>query len=103
MKKALSFLAQFLLFLAAFAGGILIGVFDPLHLKWFVTHPTPTSTRYFVPDGILLMLFLYVLILLIHVARKSVRTSGLLTSVALVLAAVCGSLAKFGFVNTDSF
>ncbi len=103
MKKVLSFFAQFLLFLAAFAGGILIGVFDPLHLKWFVTHPTPTSTRYFVPDGILLMLLLYLLILLIHTSRKAVRTSGLLTSVAFALAAICGLLAKFGFVNTDSF
>ncbi len=103
MKKALSFIAQFVLFLAAFAAGIIIGVFDPLHLRWFVTHPTPTSTRYFVPDGILLALLLYLLILLIHRSRKSLRTAGLRTSAALVLALLTGFLARFGFVNTDLF
>ena len=49
MKTALSFIAQTVLFFLVFLAGTL---WDPFHLKWFVTHPTLTSTRYFVPDGL---------------------------------------------------
>ena len=103
MRKALSFLAQFLLFLAAFAVGILIGVFDPLHLRWFVSHPTPHSTRYFVPDGLIVTVLLYLIILLIEVSRRTLKSSAARTSLALALALLCGLLAKFGFVNTETF
>jgi hypothetical protein len=99
MKKALSFLVQFLLFFAAFAAGIVIGVFDPLHLKWFITHPTPGVTRYFVPDGLILTLLLYILILIIEAARKTVRTSGVRTTIALALALIAGFILKFGFAG----
>jgi hypothetical protein len=99
MKKIFSFLFQFLLFFAAFAVGIIVAVFDPLHMKWFVTHPTPSSTRYFSPDGILLMLFLYVIILLIQAARGTIRTSSPRTTLALALAMLLGFFLKFGFAG----
>jgi hypothetical protein len=99
MKKIFSFLLQFLLFFATFAVGIIIAVFDPLHLKWFVTHPTPASTRYFSPDGLLLTLFLYVIILLIQAARNTIRTSSPLTTLALALALVLGFFLRFGFAG----
>jgi hypothetical protein len=97
MKKALSFLCQFFLFFATFAAGIVIGVFDPLQLKWFVTHPTPTTTRSFTPDGLILMLLLYLLILGIEAGRKMLRTSGPRTTLALALATIAGFILSFGF------
>ena len=99
MKTTLAFIAQLLLFFAAFAAGIVIGVFDPLHLKWFVTHPTPGATRYFVPDGLILTVLLYLLILIIEAARKSLRTSGVRTTLALALALIAGFILKFGFAG----
>jgi hypothetical protein len=99
MKKALSLLVQFLLFFAAFAAGIVIGVFDPLHLKWFVTHPTLDTTRYFVPDGLILTLLLYILILVIEAARKTIRSACIPTTLALILALLVGFYFRFGFAG----
>jgi cytochrome c biogenesis factor len=99
MKKAISFIVQFLVFFATFAAGIVAGVFSPFHLQWFVTHPAPGSTRYFDPTGLILMLLLYVLILVIEVARKRLQTSGVLTTIAMVLAMIVGFLLKFGFAG----
>jgi len=99
MKKALFFILQFILFFATFAAGIILGVFNPMHLKWFVTHPTPVTTHYFDPTGLLLMLLLYILILLIEAARKTLRSSGARTTAAFALALVLGLILKFGFVS----
>ena len=99
MKTAISILLQFLLFLAVFAAGIVIGVFDPLHLQWFVTHPTPASTRYFTPDGLLLTLLLYLLTLALEAVRRTLRRSGPRTTIALLLALLAGFSLKFGFAG----
>ena len=100
MKKALSAIAQFILFLLVFLAGSLA---NPMHLKWAVTHPTLTTTRYFVPDGLILMIVLYVVILLIEVLRKRLLTSGLWTTGAFVLALILGFLAKFGSATHDIY
>ena len=99
MKTAFAILLQFLLFLAVFAAGIVVGVFDPLQLKWFVTHPTLTTTRYFAPDGLILTLLLYFVILAIQAARKTIRRASLHTTIALVLALVVGFYFHFGFAG----
>jgi len=99
MKKALSFLAQFVLFLATFAAGMIVALFDPLRLRWFITHPTPTTTRYFTPDGLILMMLLYALILLIEAWRGKLRMSAPRTTIAFVLAMTLGFLLKFGFAS----
>ena len=100
MKKiSLAFL-QFVLFLLIFLAGSFL---RPIHLTWSVTHPTPTSTRYFVPDGLLLMLALYITILVIEVITKRIRTAGLWTTAAFLLALVVGLMAKFGSVTQDMF
>ena len=99
MKTAIAILLQFFLFLAVFAAGIVIGVFDPLQLKWFITHPTLTTTRYFAPDGLILTLLLYLLILAIKAARKTIRRSGLHTTIALILALLVGFYFRFGFAG----
>jgi hypothetical protein len=100
MKKALLTFCKCVLFLLVFLAGSLA---HPFHLKWMVTHPTPTSTSFFVPDGLLLMLGLYVLILAIEAARKRLIASGPWTTLALVLALILGFLARFGFATHDLF
>jgi len=100
MKKALSLVAQTVLFYVVFAVGFLL---DPFKLKWFVSHPTPTSTRYFVPDGLIILVILYVAILGIEAARKRLLSSGAITSIAFVVALILGLMSKFGFATHDLF
>ncbi len=100
MKKAISILVQFVLFFAVFLGGTLL---DPFHLKWFITHPSDTSMRYFVPDGLILMTMLYALFLLIEAMMKKLRNLGAWTSAAFALALVLGLLSKFGLATHDLY
>ena len=100
MKKALLTFGKFVLFLLVFFAGSLL---NPFHLRWMVTHPSPISTRFFVPDGLLLMLGLYVLILVIEAMRKRLLSSGPWTTAALILALVLGYLAKFGLATHDLY
>lgn len=76
---------------------------ETLKLKWFTTHPTPESTRYFVPDGLILMTLLYLIILAIEAAMKRIRTVGLWTSLAFVVALLLGLWSKIGFATHDRF
>jgi hypothetical protein len=103
MKKALALIAQFVLFVAAFAATPILAILDPWRLKWFVSHPTLTSTRYFSPEGLLVMVALYLLILAIEAATKYLRTAGTITSVAFVVALLCGLLFKFGWATNVLF
>lgn len=100
MRKVFSILAQFLLLFLVFLGGTLL---DPFHMRWFLTHPSPASTRYFVPDGLILMVLLYILILLIEVLMKRLRVLGTWTSLAFTLALVLGLLSKFGMATHDLY
>ena len=100
MKKALLVTLQFFLFLGVFLAGSFL---HPFHLQWSVTHPTATSTHYFVPDGLLIMLVLYAVILLIEYFTKRLRTGGIMTTMALVLATVVGFMAQFGSVTHDLY
>lgn len=105
MKTALAVLGQLVLFAVFtalfFAGGIL-GLFhlDPFGAPhWFVSHPTVTSTRYFVPSGLFLMTLLWLLALAIEASTKKLRTAGLWTSIAFVIALAAGLLLKFGWAT----
>ena len=100
MRTVFSIAAQTILFLLVF----LLGTFlDPFHLKWFVHHPSPLTTRFFVPDGLLLALALYLVILGFQAARKRLETSGRRTSIAFTLAIILGLLSRFGFATQDRF
>ena len=104
MKTALFILGQFLLFaifVALFFCGSFLGLFhlDPLQLKWFVSHPGPFSVRYFIPTGLILMTLFYLIVLAIEAATKRLRTAGVWTSVAFVIALILGIAAKFGWVQ----
>jgi putative effector of murein hydrolase LrgA (UPF0299 family) len=99
MKKAILLILQFFLFLGVF----LVGSFlHPFGFRWSETHITPTTTRYFVPDGLLIMLALYAVILIIQILTKRLRAS-ILTTAALLLALAAGLVAKFGSVTHDLY
>ncbi len=95
-------LLLFALFVVLFFGGGILGLFhlDPFGSPhWFVSHPAPDSSRYFVPTGLLLMTLLYLIVLGIEAGVKKLRTAGLWTTVAVVVALVFGLIAKFGWVQ----
>lgn len=93
MKRVLSVVLQFILFLLVFAAGSFLPGANIL--------PTLSvgagAGRVFVYDGVLLMLVFYVLILLIAVVRKRIQLAWPNSTVALVLALILGLAMKFGF------
>ncbi|HWZ00550.1 MAG TPA: hypothetical protein VNX17_05705 [Edaphobacter sp.] len=99
MKKAVLTILQFFLFLIIFGIGSL---FPPFHFE-HVLIATPGVTRIFVADGLLLMFALYVLIILVEVMRKRLRTAAPWTTLAVILATVLGLMMKFGFLTRSAF
>jgi len=99
MKKAVLTILQFFLFLIIFGIGSL---FPPFHFE-HVLIATPGVTRIFVADGLLLMFALYVLIILVEIMRKRLRTAAPWTTLAVILATVLGLMMKFGFLTRSAF
>jgi hypothetical protein len=99
MKKVTLTILQFLLFFIVFGAGSL---FPPFHFE-HVLIVTPGFTRIFVADGLLLMFAFYVLIVLVEIMRKRLRTAAPWTTLAVVLAAVFGLMMKFGFKTLSAF
>jgi hypothetical protein len=99
MKNIIATVLQFFLFLFVFGA---FSLFPPLHMQ-HVLHTTPTGTRMFIADGLVLALALYIVILLIEAAMKRLNTSAPWTSLAFVLAVVFGFLMKFGFLTKSTF
>jgi hypothetical protein len=94
MKSAFFAVLQFVLFLLLFAAG---SFFPPFHIER-VLSVTPDGTRIFIWDGLLLMSALFVLTLVIEMARKRTR-AGMWTAAAFLLAAAAGLAAKLGFLT----
>jgi hypothetical protein len=99
MKNVILTTFQFVLFLIVFGAG---SFFPPFHFE-HVLIVTPGFTRIFIADGLLLMVALYVLIVLVEVMRKRLRTAGPPTTLAVILAAVLGLMMKFGFLTRSAF
>ena len=93
MKRVLSVVFQFILYLVVFGIGSLLPAFSTLPTWSIATGPG----RVFVYDGLLLMLLVYVVILLIAAARKRIPITFPNATLALVLALILGLLMKFGF------
>ncbi len=93
MKRVLSIVLQFLLYLVVFFVGSLLPAFNVMPQLSF----SIGAGRVFVYDGVLLMLALYVLLLLIATARKRIHPAWLNSTVALMLAFILGLAMKFGF------
>jgi hypothetical protein len=99
MKKIVVTILQLILFLFIFFVG---SVLPPFHFE-HVLIATPGTTRIFIADGILLMFALYVLIVLVQILRKRLRTSAPWTTLAVILAAILGLMMKFGFLTRSAF
>jgi hypothetical protein len=99
MKKVILTILQFFLFLIVFGVGSL---FPPFHFE-HVLIAIPGLTRIFVADGLLLMFALYVLIVLVELMRKRLRTAAPWTTLAVILAAFLGLMMKFGFLTRSAF
>ncbi len=99
MKKFLVAIFQFVLFLLVFFVG---SILPPFHFEHIIL-ATPGSTRIFVEDGLLLTIALYVLIVIVQVLRKRLRTATPWTTLALILAVVFGLMMKFGFLTRSAF
>jgi hypothetical protein len=96
MKRVLSVVLQFILYVVVFAVGSLLPGANVLP-----TLSLPAGTgRVFVYDGLLLMLVVYVLILLIAAARKRISIAWPNATIALVFALIVGLAMKFGFKST---
>lgn len=93
MKYVLAFLQFALFLLLFFVGSVILPPFGILPEKVIAMG----DHRVFVYDGLVLALLVYLLLLGVEAARKMVRTSGVRTTVAFVVAVVLGLLMKFGF------
>jgi len=96
MKRAVSILSQFLLFLFVDAAGSIF--YHPFHIQTALSGSALVQ-RSFVWDGVILMLLVYLLMLLIAALRKRLRFSAPASTVALALAGLAGYLEKFGFIT----
>jgi uncharacterized BrkB/YihY/UPF0761 family membrane protein len=97
MKRAIAIILETISFLFVFLAGSLLVAVPAAHLPtWDVSL---SGSRYFVLDGIIFMLILYVLFLLLGAARRRLRSAVLTSTVAAVLALVLGLAMKFGFAT----
>jgi hypothetical protein len=99
MKNSIFTVLQLILFLIVFFIG---SIFPPFHFE-HVLIATPGTTRIFIADGLLLALSLYVLILIVEILRKRLRTAAPWTTLAFILAVVFGLMMKFGFLTRSAF
>ena len=95
-KRAISVTVQALLFLALF----LLGSFLPALGKLPMWRLGLSATRYFVLDGLFLMVGAYLLIFAIEVFTRRLRQFGFLSTLALVLALALGLAMKFPFMGS---
>lgn len=97
MKKVLVVIAQSVLFLGIFAVGSFL---NPFHLHWALISSSPGVTRYFVPDGLLLALGVFLAIILVQALRRRMCNTTW-TVVAFLLAVAIGYAIKLGFITHD--
>lgn len=100
MKKILFTVLQFFLFLVVLAFGSLF--WHPFHLRWGIAPGGPHITRYFVPDGLLLAVGIFIAIVLVQAIRKRLCNTTW-TVVAFMAAVAVGYAMKLGFVTREIF
>jgi len=97
MKRAIAIILETILFLFVFLAGSLLVAVPAAHLpQWDVSL---SGTRYFVLDGLILVVILYLIFLAFGAARHRLRSAVLTSTVAVVLALVLGLAMKFGFAT----
>ncbi len=95
MKRALSVLLQLVLLLIAFLLGSFAPIFHMLPMERVETSPA----RYFVLDGVFLLLAVYLLLLVVEALLGRLRRSAPTTTLALLLALALGLAMKFPFMG----
>lgn len=95
-KRAISVTLQTFVLLGVFLLGSLLPAFGKLPM-WRVTLG---PNRFFVLDGLLLMLVVYLAFLGIEVLARRVRYGALLSTLALLLALALGLAMKFPFMGS---
>ena len=96
MKRTLSIIGQFLLFfLANFVGSFRYRPFG-IETKLSASDLAPRSFQW---DGLILMTMLFLIVLLIEVVRKHLRSAAPWSTLALALAALTGYVLRFGFIT----
>jgi hypothetical protein len=96
MKKLLSTVLQFVMFLLVYA---IFSLFPPFHVQR-VLIATPTYSRIFILDGILITLALYIVIVIVETLVKRL-CQVTWTTIAFVLAVILGYVMKFGFITHE--
>ena len=96
MKRALLFVLQFVLLLVAFFVGSVLPVFHVLPTWRVSTGPG----SWFVLDGFVVLLVIYILLLLFAALRKRLVSGAVLSTAALFCAVIIGLLSKFPFVSS---
>jgi hypothetical protein len=99
MKIFLYTLLKFLLFFVVFA----IGSFaSPFHVQTNLDHSNHLPiTHYFIWDGLLLSLALFVLVLVVETLRKKFRAAAPWTTLAFLFTMGLGLAMKLGFITRD--
>ena len=97
MKRAIAIILETILFLFVWiAGNILAGIPSSHIPDWTVEL---SHKRYFVLDGLVFMLVLYLVFLILGAARHRLRSVFVTSTTAVVLALVLGLAMKFGFAT----
>lgn len=97
MKRAVAIIAEFLLFMFVFLAGSLLTAVPSTHLPVWTIDLSPR--RYFVLDGLLFMLAIYLIFMAIGAARRRLGSAAVTSTTAFVLAFALGLAMKFGFVT----
>jgi hypothetical protein len=96
-KKILFPILQFLLFLVLFGVGSFL---HPFNLHWATRTAPSGATSFFIPDGLLLAVGLFLAIVIVQAIRKrSCATRW--TVIAFVLAVGAGYAIRLGFITRD--
>jgi len=95
MKRVLSILFQFLVYLIAFAAGSFLPVFHLLPaILWHLS-----ATRDFVVTGLILSAALFVLVMIVHAVRRPHSSALLNSTIAYILAVAAGFALHFGMLT----
>jgi hypothetical protein len=95
MKRALSFILQFVLLLVSFFVGSILPVFHVLP-TWRISMG---PGNWFVLDGFVVLLVIYALLLLFAAVRKRFISGAILSTAALLFAVIIGLISKFPFTS----
>lgn len=97
-RRAVSVVVQTIFFVLVFAVGSFLPAVSPVPM-WRVT---AGATHYFVLDGVVLALVIYLIFLAVEAGMKRIRSAGALTTLSLLLAFALVLAMKLPFMDRHS-